>query len=465
MTYIFISYSRSDSEYAHQLANFLESEGFDIWIDGRGIDYGDRWWRTIVKAIENCAAFIVIMTPESEASEWVEREILLAQRDKKPIYPLLLKGREFALLITTQYVSVTDGNVPKQDFLKKLDKHFERQNQQGKNVAPPEVKAASPPTKSEKIVKGPYLLHAHKLTPEKEALIDRLLDLKTEPPERLQIGMRLAELGDPRVGVGLDENGLPEFDWVTIPAGDFIYGDEKEGNGPTKLKLPEFKIAKYPVTYQQFQAFIDAKDGFHDERWWQGLAGRDEKPGEPRWKIANHPREIVSWYDAVAFCRWLSHQFALTPDPSPTGRGAYNPMNPLTWAVRLPTEQEWEKAARGTDGRNYPWGKNYISGYANVDETYKKVGKYYLQQTTAAGVYPQGASPYQLLDMSGNVWEWTLNEVDNGKSDDITNSNRRAPRGGSWLNFGVDARVAVRFSNFPNNWFVNLGFRVCLLYR
>jgi hypothetical protein len=91
MSYIFISYSHDDHDYAKKYAAELERRGFSTWIDKR-IDYGDRWFREIAKAIRDCEAFSVIMTPTAEESDWVEKEILVAQKHEKPIFPVLLPG-------------------------------------------------------------------------------------------------------------------------------------------------------------------------------------------------------------------------------------------------------------------------------------------------------------------------------------------------------------------------------------
>ena len=221
---------------------------------------------------------------------------------------------------------------------------------------------------------------------------------------------------------------------MTIPGGDFIY---QQGE---RRKLDSFRIARYPVTNAQYQAFIDA-GGYGDERWRQGL--RHPKPEPPRWPQGNRPRTDVSWYEAVAFCRWLSAQ--------------------LGYELRLPTEEEWERTARGRDGREYPWGGTCESGRANINETWssRQVGEWNLGQTTAVGIYPHAASSEGVLDLSGNVWEWCLNKYDRPREIDAdTGGQARELRGGSWNVTADFARSAVRLRAGPGDRSGNIGFRL-----
>ncbi|NOQ63764.1 MAG: SUMF1/EgtB/PvdO family nonheme iron enzyme [Methyloprofundus sp.] len=225
---------------------------------------------------------------------------------------------------------------------------------------------------------------------------------------------------------------LPDIDWVEIPAAKFIYG-EKESQ--QTLHLEKFYISRYPITNSQYQSFMDA-GGYQDKRYWQGLI--KPEPKEPRWSHSNRPRETVNWYEAVAFSRWLTEQLGL--------------------AIRLPTEQQWEKAARGTAGLEYPWGELYQSGYANTNEEQG------LQATTAVGVFQQGASPYGVLDMAGNVWEWCLNKYESPEMIDSDNSgDSRVLRGGSWLLNSMSSRCALRLRLTPDLRRYSIGFRVVCL--
>src|SRR5208283_100212 len=112
------------------------------------------------------------------------------------------------------------------------------------------------------------------------------------------------------------------------------------------------------------------------------------------------------------------------------------------------TEWQWERAARGCEGQVYPWGNEYRSGYANIDETSLKVGAHYLARTSAVGIYPQAASPEGVMDLSGNVWEWCLNEFYVPDRIQTGGDEPRVMRGGSWSQ-GQDYACADSRNNPP----------------
>ena len=191
-------------------------------------------------------------------------------------------------------------------------------------------------------------------------------------------------------------------------------------------------MSRYPVTNAQYRAFLECSDGYGDDRWWEGLDAAERGPDDPGWSESNHPRERVSWYESTAFCRWLSGKM---------GR-----------RVELPTEEQWERVARGREGWAYPWGEEYLSGYANVDEIREKVGPHRLGRTSAVGIYPSGAAPEGVMDLSGNVWEWCQDEHE-GKGS-------RVLRGGSWADYPQDARADYRLHYHPDARNFIIGFRV-----
>ena len=234
-------------------------------------------------------------------------------------------------------------------------------------------------------------------------------------------------------------NGLPDIAWCEVSMGNFIFHDG------TKINLSTYYLARYPITYAQYKAFLDSPDGYRNERWWEEptrLAERQSAPGKQAWPMANHPANNVSWYDAMAFCRWLTARMRAT--------GALE----ARWVIRLPTEQEWEKAARGKDGREWPWGSAWEDRRANTSESG-------IDQPTAVGMYPDGASPYGVLDMAGNVWEWCLNAYDTPTDIDAAGDPRRDMLGGSFYNLHGLAHAAYRNYDRPDARYSNAGFRCC----
>jgi iron(II)-dependent oxidoreductase len=232
-------------------------------------------------------------------------------------------------------------------------------------------------------------------------------------------------------------NSLPQLEWVFVPGGNFTMGssdadidvalfecNETEGRKtgvscqvdwfkePQRtVFVQDFEITKYEITNAQYNICVEA--GICPEAG-RNITDNNIPPYDPVFFHDNYPVVGVSWYEADLFCRWM-------------GKG-------------LPTEMEWELAARGTDGRRYPWGNTFDSSRANLDSGYP----------SPVGSYPDGASPYGVLDMAGNVFEWTGTQL-NGNY---------IVRGGGWSKYYFRGRVTDRGTQLNAN-FANydIGFR------
>jgi formylglycine-generating enzyme required for sulfatase activity len=266
-----------------------------------------------------------------------------------------------------------------------------------------------------------------------ELISKRLDDASLSHQGRLLIGQKLAEFGDSRSGVGV-KGGLPDIEWIEIPGGKINLDDVDD-----VFQVKPFKIAKYLVTNAQFESFINAEDGYRNRKWWKNIE-QSSQAEKPSWQEANSPRETISWFEAIAFCRWLSHQTKST--------------------IRLPTEWEWQQAATSGDStREYPWPGEWDTNRCNGMESG-------LKRTISVGMYSRGSTRQGVMDMAGNVWEWCLNtyaqpEVPTSLSIDKSNT-QRVIRGGSWNNYSNNLRVANRNSFFASNRSINVGFRLVL---
>ncbi len=243
------------------------------------------------------------------------------------------------------------------------------------------------------------------------------------------------------------ELGQAEEDMVKIPAGEFLMGSGDEGPYADErpqytLYLPDHYIARTPVTNAQFARFMVA-GGYQQREFWTAAGWEwKEKEGrtQPRYwadrkrNRPDHPVVGVTWYEALAYARWLGGT--------------------------LPSEAEWEKAARGTDGRIYPWGNEFDKSKCNTNESGTK-------GTTPVGKYsPRGDSPYGCVDMAGNVWEWTRSLVKDypydpgdGREDLQAGGSRRVRRGGSFYADASGARCAARYHVAPVDGWNRYGCR------
>ena len=271
---------------------------------------------------------------------------------------------------------------------------------------------------------------------------------------RAWIGERLAGLGDPRPGIGLLPGGTPDIIWHAIDGGEI------EVARAGTFAVEPFYLARYPLTMRQYAAFLQDPDGFANDAWWHGLDVEDEHraaPGEQRFVLHNNPADNVSWYDAVAFCRWLTARYRLLPQ-SESAAGSHSAVLDLIreegWQIRLPTEWEWQQAATGGQPHNtFPWGKEWEESRAHTKHNQ-------LDCSMAVGMYPQGASADGLFDMSGTMWEWCLNPYDDPHNLVLAGTQRRVLRGGSWYHWGSYAHTDMRSRYHPDHRYNAGSFRV-----
>lgn len=251
--------------------------------------------------------------------------------------------------------------------------------------------------------------------------------------EPLEVGILLPSSTSDTLFVDIPDTPFP-LELVRVPAGEFLMGSDAgrdryadSGEQPQqRVFVSEFYISRYPIVNAQFAA-LDRVHLIH----FDFPTGKD-----------NHPVSHVSWSDAVTFCQWIGKVSRLD--------------------MRLPTEAEWEKAARGMDGRIYPWGDVWDTSLANTEEGA-------LRETTPVGKYsPASDSPYGVADMAGNVWEWTSSlfkpypyQADDGRENPRSPS-PRVLRGGSWGDSQISARAACRYGYDPFTRHHNVGFRVAL---
>jgi formylglycine-generating enzyme required for sulfatase activity len=286
------------------------------------------------------------------------------------------------------------------------------------------------------------------------ALVGRTQDEGTDLRARIAAGLALGELGDPRFERRTGQYGpylLPPL--IDVPGGTYRIGSDEhyERERPVhSVELVAFRLGKFPVTNAEWALFMNS-GGYEHERWWEAEDAkawrRSSRQTQPLfWNddAFNNPGQPVvgmCWHEARAYCAWLSAQ----------ARATY----------RLPTEVEWEAAARGRANRSFAYGDRFDPSRGNTWDTH-------ILRTTPIGVFPGGDTPGPagLVDMTGNVWEWTSSlykpypYVAGDGREDAASSGRRVVRGGSCLNSQDGARTACRCPYGPDGRNYGIGFRV-----
>jgi formylglycine-generating enzyme required for sulfatase activity len=457
MPTVFISYSHNDAVWKERLVkqlSVLENVGLlQVWDDQR-IEAGQDWEQEIEAAMSDAAVTVLMVSADFLTSKFIKtKEIprLLQRREQEGmrVIPVIVRpcpwksvswlsamqarpkdGRPLAQGSRARYEADLTAIVEEiADILQDFET-AEPATGASEAATPSAIQAPVAPKQppeqpvrrqartAEAILKQPAQVAEKPAA--KSAPLARSDPLIITEPIRMELvrvpgGKFLMGTTDEQI-----QDMLKRFDWAKEWREKGWFSPEQPA-GP--VELAEFTIGKYPVTNAQYAAFAKAT-GRKD-----AITGKDD-----------HPVVNVSWDDAVAFAEWLSVQ---------TGK-----------LFRLPTEAEWEKAARGTDGRIYPWGDAWDPKKANTREG--GAGR-----TTPVGQYsPGGDSPYGCADMAGNVWEWTSSlyrpypyEPGDGR-EDLKAGGARVLRGGAYYDDPGGVRCACRFRDLPDYGSGDIGFRV-----
>ncbi len=433
---IFISYRRKDISWALTVYQDLTFQGYDVFFDYTSIPSGD-FEQIIISNIKARAHFVLILTPTtfdrcSEPGDWLRREIEIAIDEKRNIIPLFFDGFSFGTTNVSEKLTGKLKNVSRYNGLNVHQDYFheamERLRTKRLNVP---LAAVLHPVSAEvrKVVKGEQLAankallqsSTEKPVIQQKPIVETLAPKKDKKP--VEEKKPVAKTSKPaqivtshvsRITNPIYENKITlsnGMEFMYVPAGQFLMGSDNGRNDERPqhaVDIPyDYWMARYIVTNEMHYAYKTNID----------------KPKHP---------VSANWNNAAEYCKWLNNLFTAE---LPSGL-----------ELRLPTEAEWEKAARGTDGREYPWGNTFDKDKCNTFEGGKK-------STTPVGLYsPQGDSVYGCADMAGNVWEWThsLNKaypynINDGREDEKA-SGYRASRGGVFNDLGKYARCASRFS-------------------
>ena len=455
MKKIFISYSRKDLNFVDELAKDLTEAGYDVWYDLTDLEGGDHWADELQAAINESQVYVLVISPNSVASDWVEKEFIYAGGAGKRIVPLLHVQTALPLwLVNLHYVDIQGRNYKKnfQHILAALE---------DEDVPLPPPKTGLPklsPAWIGGIAGGvvlllaaifglPALMRGGTPTPEATQADISLASPPTDTPAPIiEIVMPTSTTVEETPTPQVSPTPAPEItddkgaEMVLIPGGSFKMGNERGAPDERPLHIVStnpFYMDKYEVTNAQYRECV--------------LDEECELPDPTRLytdsRLSDHPVVYMSWEMASVYCTW---------------RGA-----------RLPTEAEWEKAARGDELIAYPWGNDFDGNrlnFCDLNCTENGADRAFndgFDTTAPVGSYPDGVSPYGVFDMAGNVTEWVADWYASDYYEGSPNQNPPGPesgtfrvlRGGSWLDNRDAVTTFKRAAINPVTAVKYIGFR------
>jgi formylglycine-generating enzyme required for sulfatase activity len=447
MSKIFISYRREDSaDMTGRIFDRLDNEfgKGNVFMDVTSIPYGTHYPIHILEQVAKCEVFLAVIGQNwmqnlestgkarlDDPKDLVRIEVEVALSRPILVIPVLVSGASFPtadqLPATMRELSYRHGSQVRSgaDFHPDMNRLIEVLKQQVQGLINEQTE---PSTVGETVVKN-VKEDASSIRQERCITASDEKHLQEPMKAKRRIRRKPANLclcsDDPRQEV--------PFEMVKVAKGAFLYGDDKA----REVIDYDYWINRYPVTNKKYAIFI-AAGGYDNQQYWS-LEGW-------QWKTENNITMPASWEDAEL--RWADHPIV--------GVSYYEAEAYAKWAgKRLPTEREWEKAARGNDGRKYPWGDQFDENACNGGKLFlRSVARTFSSsmQTTPVTKYPSGVSPCGCYDMTGNVSEWCADWYDEKKES-------RVLRGGSWGNLPVDLRASSRYWSFASSQYDFVGFR------
>ena len=440
MTKAFISHSSKDNFFSQKIAELLSELGVNVWIDVADIRGGTNWGDQIQLALDECDLMLLVLSPDSMASGNVKQEWQYYYLGvKKPLIPLLFRPAKIPYqLYGLQYVDFVNRTfiAAFAELCMTLKSRGFRVGSSGKQR--PVFEAGTPHVPRPSLAAGQLTaLHG-----------DNPLPLLPPNTSSGAAGITVGQLHViPPHMRRVDDILPPPFEWIEISDGELTLLDGRL-NQDAAFPLPTYSMARYPITNAQYCVFIEADDGYREAYWWDfsdGARGWRALNPHPRRSSAacdDHPRTGVSWYEAVAYCRWLAYRVAAQQTVA---------------NITLPTVQQWHWAAVADTRWSYPWGGHFVRHCCNTAESE-------LWQTTPVTQYPWGASTYGVMDMCGNSWDWCLNDWVTGLADIRQETSRRFVMGGSWRDTRDFARVQHQPCSQPGVRKNTQGFRIAATF-